>query len=249
MEPVSIRMLLDAGVHFGHRTRYWSPSMKPYIYGQRENTHIIDLGISLPLFEEAMNYVGKLAADKKTILFVGTKRRARKVVAQYAEECGMPYINHRWLGGLLTNFRTIRKSVDHLLSLEKTMETGDFAGLKKREIQGLRREQEKLERSVGGVKTMKRLPDALFVIDVGHEKIAVREAHKMGIPVIGIVDTNNEPYGIDYIIPGNDDSISAITLYAQSVASAVQDARVSSNQIDEDDFVEVTEDGEEVRAH
>lgn len=249
MEPVSIRMLLDAGVHFGHRTRYWSPSMKPYIYGERENTHIIDLGISLPLFEEAMNYVGKLAADKKTILFVGTKRRARKVVAQYAGECGMPYINHRWLGGLLTNFRTVRKSVDHLLSLEKTLEAGDFAGLKKREIQGLRREQEKLERSVGGVKTMKRLPDALFVIDVGHEKIAIREAHKMGIPVVGIVDTNNEPYGIDYIIPGNDDSISAITLYAQSVASAIQDARVSRNQVGEDDFVEVTEEGEEIRAH
>lgn len=246
MEPVSIRTLLDAGVHFGHRTRNWAPSMEPYIFGKRENTHIIDLGISLPLFQDAMNYVGKLASEKKTILFVGTKRRARKIVAQYADDCNMPYINHRWLGGLLTNYRTIRKSVDRLLALEETMEKGEFLGLKKREIQKLRREMEKLDRSVGGVKKMKRLPDALFIIDVGHEKIAVQEANKMGIPIVGIVDTNNEPKGIDYIIPGNDDSISAITLYAKSVSDNIKVARVAGSGVTEDDFVEVNEQGEVV---
>jgi small subunit ribosomal protein S2 len=238
-----MRDLLDAGVHFGHQTRYWSPAMAPYIYGARQNIHIINLERSLPMLRDAMNALGKIAARGGTVLFVGTKRQARKLVEQHAGACGMPYINHRWLGGLLTNYRTVRKSVDRLIDLETRLEVAKPGELTKREIQLLNREREKLLRSVGGIRNLKGMPDALFVIDTGYEHIAVEEANRLGIPVIAVVDTNNRPEKVDYVIPGNDDSIRAIDLYLGQAAEAIQNGHTALAAGGGDEFVEVVEAG------
>jgi len=247
MADVTMRQMLEAGVHFGHQTRFWNPKMAPYIFGDRNKIHIINLEKSLPLYNEAMNFISSLAANKGSILFVGTKRAAQKLVKEEAERCGMPYVNHRWLGGMLTNYKTVKQSIKRLKELESMMESGAVEGLNKREVLSLSREQEKLERSLGGIKNMNGLPDAMFVIDVGHEKIAVAEAVKLGIPVIGVVDTNNSPDDVDYVIPGNDDAIRAITLYTQGVAAAALEGKATTAHIGEgsgDDFIELDEEGE-----
>lgn len=241
MANVSMRQMLDAGVHFGHQTRYWSPKMAPYIFGERSRIHIINLEKTLPLFNDAMNYIGKLAANKGTILFVGTKRAAQDTVREEATRCGMPYVNRRWLGGTLTNFRTVRQSIRRLMELERMAQDGSLERLTKKEGLMLQRELAKLDRALGGIKNMERPPDALFVIDVGQEKIAVQEANKLGIPVAGVVDSNNKPDGIDYIIPGNDDAISAVRLYVRAAADSIIDARASAMQAAGDEFVEVDE--------
>jgi len=228
MSSVSMRLMLEAGVHFGHQTRFWNPKMADYIFGARNKIHIVNLEKTLPLYNDAVNAIGKIAASRGTVLFVGTKRAARNTIHEEAERCGMPYVNHRWLGGMLTNYKTIRQSIQRLMDLEDMSATGGFARLTKKEALGLRREMEKLEKVLGGIKNMKGLPDALFVIDVGHEEIAVNEANKLGIPVFGIVDTNNSPDGIDYIVPGNDDAIKAIRLYAQGIADAVIEGRAAA---------------------
>ena len=242
MAKVSMREMLEAGVHFGHQTRYWNPKMAPYIFGARNKIHIINLEETLPRYNDAMNFVGSLAARKGKVLFVGTKWAAQDIVKDEAVRCGMPYVNHRWLGGMLTNYKTIRKSIKRLKELEAMTEADSFKGLTKKEILMLNREKEKLERSIGGIKDMGGLPDAIFVLDVGYEKIAIREAKKLGIPVIGIVDTNNNPDNVDYLIPGNDDAIRAITLYVRGVADAILDARATLTAADE--FVEVDENAE-----
>ncbi|MFO7604305.1 MAG: 30S ribosomal protein S2 [Gammaproteobacteria bacterium] len=241
MSDVSMRQMLEAGVHFGHQTRFWNPQMAPYIFGDRNKIHIINLEKSLPLYKDALNFVGSLAANRGNILFVGTKRSARDVVREEAESCGMPYVNHRWLGGMLTNFKTVRQSIKRLKELESMNEDGTIEKRNKKEILTMRRELEKLERSLGGIKNMNGLPDAIFIIDVGHEKIAVSEAKKLGIPVIGVVDTNNSPNDIDYIIPGNDDAIRAIRFYAQGIAKGITEGRGSMAHVaaSSDDFVEV----------
>jgi small subunit ribosomal protein S2 len=245
MTDVSMRQMLEAGVHFGHQTRFWNPKMAPYIFGDRSKIHIINLEKSLPLFKDAVNFTGSMAANRGMILFVGTKRSAQDVVREQAERCGMPYVNHRWLGGMLTNWKTVKQSIKRLKELETMSEDGTFDKLSKKEALTLKREMEKLERSLGGIKDMGRLPDAIFVIDVGHEKIAVAEAKKLGIPVIGVVDTNNSPDNIDYIIPGNDDAIRAIRLYGQGIADAVITGRETiSVGSAGDDFVELDETGE-----
>jgi len=224
MAAITMRDMLAAGVHFGHQARFWNPKMAPFIFGERDKIHIINLEKTLPRFNDAVNFVGKVAAKKGAILFVGTKRAARAIVKEEAERCGMPYVNHRWLGGMLTNFQTVKQSIKRLKELETMATDGSFAKLNKKEALMLTREMEKLDRSLGGIKDMNRLPDAMFVIDVGHEKIAVREAQKLGIPVIGVVDTNNSPDGVDYVIPGNDDAMRAIRLYISSLADIVNDA-------------------------
>jgi len=244
MSNVSMREMLEAGVHFGHQTRYWNPKMAPYIFGARNKIHIINLEKSVPLFQDALNYLGGLAAKKGTILFVGTKRAAQNAIKEQAERCGMPYVNHRWLGGMLTNYKTVRQSIKRLKDLEAMKEDGTFERMSKKEALMLTRELEKLDRSLGGIKEMKGLPDALFVIDVGHEKIAVREATTLGIPVVGIVDTNYAPDGVDYVVPGNDDAIRAIQLYTRCVADAILDARASVAPVVDtaagtDEFIEV----------
>ena len=247
MSDMSMRQMLEAGVHFGHQTRYWNPQMKPYIFGDRNKIHIINLEKTLPLYNDAMNFIGKLASNRGTVLFVGTKRSAQQVVREEAERCGMPYVNHRWLGGMLTNFKTVRQSIKRLKELEAMEQDGTFGHITKREILDLTREREKLDRSLGGIKDMKGVPDALFIIDVGFEKIAVSEANKLGIPVIGVVDTNNSPNSIDYVIPGNDDAIRAITLYARGIAEAIIEGRGSMAHIgtgSDDDFVELDEKGD-----
>ena len=228
MSNVSMRLMLEAGVHFGHQTRFWNPKMAEYIFGARNKIHIVNLEKTLPLYTDAVNAIGKIAANRGTVLFVGTKRAARNTVMEEAQRCGMPYVNHRWLGGMLTNYKTIRQSIQRLMDLEEMSTGGGFAKLTKKEALGLRREMEKLEKVLGGIKNMKGLPDALFVIDVGHEDIAVNEANKLGIPVFGIVDTNNSPDGIDYVVPGNDDAIKAIRLYAQGIADAVIEGRATA---------------------
>lgn len=244
---ITMRDLLKAGVHFGHKKRYWNPKMAPYVFGLHQKTHIIDLEKTLPMLKEALNFLGKAASKKGKIMFVGTKHAARDIVKEYAESCGMPYINHRWLGGMLTNYRTIRRSVKRLQDLDVQFDKGSFTGLTKKEILNLTRERNKLEASVGGIKKMKGLPDILFVIDVECEHTAVREAQKMKIPVVAIVDTNNSPDGLDYVIPGNDDAISAIRLYCEVVADAIANAKTSNTVFEdiaegaEDDFVEVDE--------
>lgn len=230
MAVMTMREMLEAGVHFGHQTRYWNPKMAPYIFGQRNKIHIINLDQTLPLYIAAMNFIGKIVANRGTVLFVGTKRAAGTVVKEEAERCGMPYVNHRWLGGTLTNFRTIKQSIRRLKDLETMIEDGTIERFSKKEALGLRRELIKLNRSLGGIKDMPGLPDVLFIIDVGHEKIAIREAGKLGIPVIGIVDTNNKPDGVDYVIPGNDDAMRAIQLYARGVASTVFDGKTIALQ-------------------
>jgi small subunit ribosomal protein S2 len=238
---ITMRQMLEAGVHFGHQTRYWNPKMAPYIFGHRNKIHIINLEKSLPLLEEAAKFVRRLASNKGTILFVGTKRQAREIMAEEAARCGMPWVSHRWLGGMLTNFKTVKGSVKRLKDMEAML--GEGSTLSKKEMLGLQREYDNLNRSLGGIKDMAGLPDALFVVDVGYQKIAITEAKKLGIPVIGIVDTNNTPDGVDYVIPGNDDSNRAIRLYAQGIADAVLEGRsqvieeiVSAS---EDEYVEV----------
>ncbi|HET7569348.1 MAG TPA: 30S ribosomal protein S2 [Gammaproteobacteria bacterium] len=245
MANVSMRQMLECGVHFGHQTRFWNPKMAPYIFGHRSKIHIVNLEKTLPAYNEAMNYVSKLVSDGGTILFVGTKRAAGDTIVKEAERCGMPYVNHRWLGGMLTNYKTVRQSIKRLAELETMAADGTFDRLVKKEVVGLRREMSKLERSLGGIKDMTGLPDALFVIDVGYEKIAVREANKLGIPIVAVVDTNNSPDGIDYVIPGNDDAIRAIQLYAAGVADAVLLGREMMPQIggEGDEFVELDEEG------
>jgi len=236
-----MRQMLEAGVHFGHQTRYWNPQMAPYIFGERNKIHIINLEHTLRMYNEAANFLGKLAAKKGTILFVGTKRAAQEVVKQAAVRCGMPYVNRRWLGGMLTNYKTVKASIKRLKDLETVSQDGTLHRLTKKEALSLTRELDKLERSLGGIKDMNGLPDALFIVDVGHEKIAIKEATKLGIPVVAVVDTNNSPLNVDYIIPGNDDAIRAITLYSGGMADTILDAHQTSSQVveNEDDFVEV----------
>jgi len=223
-----MRLMLEAGVHFGHQTRFWNPQMSDYIFGSRNKIHIINLEKTLPMYNEAVNALGKIASQRGTVLFVGTKRAARSIMAEEAQRCGMPYVSHRWLGGMLTNYKTIRQSIQRLKDLEDMQTNGGFARLNKKEQLMLTREMEKKEKVIGGIKDMRGLPDALFVIDVGHEDIAVKEANTLGIPVFGIVDSNNSPDGIDYIIPGNDDAIKAIRLYAEGVADAVIEGRAAA---------------------
>lgn len=241
MAAVSMRQMLEAGVHFGHQTRYWNPKMANYLFGARNKIHIINLEKTLPLFNDAMNYLGQMTANKGSILFVGTKKAARKVVAEEAKRCGMPYVNHRWLGGMLTNFKTIKKSINRLKELEAMKADGSlYHKFSKKEALGMERELEKLERSLGGIKDMKGVPDVIFVLDVGYEKNAISEAKKLGIPVVGIVDSNNSPERVDYVIPGNDDSIRAVKLYCQSAAAAVLEAKTAGLEMSakSDDFVE-----------
>ncbi len=238
-----MRDLLQAGAHFGHQTRYWNPKMGDYIFGARNKIHIINLEHTVPAFNEALTLVKNLAANKNKVLFVGTKRAAGKVIKEQAERAGMPYVSHRWLGGMLTNYKTIRASIKRLRDLEAQQADGTFDKLTKKEALMRTRDMEKLERSIGGIKDMGGLPDALFVVDVDHERIAVTEANKLGIPVIGIVDTNSDPDGVDYIIPGNDDAIRAIKLYVSSVAEACLAGRAEGGEMmaASDEFVEVEE--------
>ncbi|MDA1342574.1 MAG: 30S ribosomal protein S2 [Methyloglobulus sp.] len=241
MSAVSMRQMLEAGVHFGHQTRYWNPKMANYLFGSRNKIHIINLEKTLPMFNDAMNYLGQVTANKGTVLLVGTKKAARKLVAEEAKRCGMPYVNHRWLGGMLTNFKTIKKSITRLKELEAMKADGTlYQRFGKKEALGMERELEKLERSLGGIKDMKGVPDVIFVLDVGYEKNAISEAKKLGIPVVGVVDSNNSPEGIDYIIPGNDDSIRAVKLYCESVSATVMDAKSAGLGLSAkvDDFVE-----------
>ena len=242
---MSMRQMLEAGVHFGHQTRFWNPKMAPFIFGERSRIHIVNLEKTLPLYNEAAEFVKRLVADGGSVLFVGTKRAARESIGEEARRCGAPYVNQRWLGGTLTNYKTVRQSIRRMKELEAQSEDGTFDRLSKKEVIRLRREMEKLEKSLGGIKEMNGLPDALFVIDVGHEKIAVSEARKLNIPIVGVVDTNNSPDGIDYVIPGNDDAIRAVQLYAQGLADAVLAGREAMPQLggDEDEFVELDESG------
>jgi small subunit ribosomal protein S2 len=240
--------MLEAGVHFGHQTRYWNPKMAPYIFGHRNKIHIINLEKTLVLYQEALKYVRQLAANRGSILMVGTKRQAREIVREEALRCGMPFVDHRWLGGMLTNFKTVKQSIKRLKEMEQMSEDGTFDSMAKKEALGLQRELSKLQRSLGGIKDLNSLPDALFVIDVGYQKGAIAEAVKLGIPVVGVVDTNHSPEGISHVIPGNDDSSRAIRLYARGIADAVLDGR--SNAVEEvaaaskDEFVEVDEGGD-----
>jgi len=244
---VSMREMLEAGVHFGHQTRFWNPKMAPYIFGHRNKIHIINLEKSLPMFQEAQKYAKQLTANRGTILFVGTKRQAREIVAEEARRAGMPYVDTRWLGGMLTNFKTVKTSIKRLKEMKAQQEVG-LEGMSKKEQLTFSREMDKLEKDIGGIQDMTALPDAIFVIDVGFHKIAVSEAKKLGIPLIGVVDSNHSPEGIDYVIPGNDDSSKAVTLYARGLADAVIEGR--SNAVNDvvkavaeggDEFVEVEE--------
>ena len=241
---VTMRQMLEAGVHFGHQTRYWNPKMAEYIFGQRNKIHIVNLEKTMQLYQDAMKFIRQLAANKGTILFVGTKRQARDIVAEEARRCSMPYVDARWLGGMLTNFKTVKASTKRLKDLEQMQQDGTFEKLNKREALTMQREMDKLNKSLGGIKDMNGLPDALFVIDVGYHKIAITEAMKLAIPIIGVVDTNHSPDGIAWVIPGNDDSSRAIRLYARGVADAVLEGK--STVIQEivqsgDEFVEVQE--------
>ena len=237
---VTMREMLEAGVHFGHQTRYWNPKMEPYIFGHRNKIHIINLEKTLSMYQDAMKYVRQLAANKGSIMFVSTKRQAREIIHEEAIRAGMPYVDHRWLGGMLTNFKTVKGSIKRLRDLEAMVADGSIEKISKREALTFQRELEKLDRGLGGIKEMNGLPDALFVIDVGYHKIAVTEAGKLGIPVIAVVDTNHSPDGVNYVIPGNDDSSRAIRLYARGAADAILEGR---NQIVRpiisDEFVEV----------
>ena len=241
---VTMRQMLEAGVHFGHQTRYWNPKMAEFIFGQRNKIHIVNLEKTLAMYQEALKYVGQLAANRGTILFVGTKRQARDIIAEEAQRAGMPYVDHRWLGGMLTNFKTVKASIKRLKDLEAMAQDGTLEKMTKREALTLQREMEKLNRSLGGIKEMNALPDALFVIDVGYQKIAVTEANKLRIPVVGVVDTNHSPDGIAHVIPGNDDSSRAIRLYARGIADAILEGRsqVIQEIVQADEFVEVSGD-------
>ena len=241
---VTMRQMLEAGVHFGHQTRYWNPKMAEFIFGQRNKIHIVNLERTLEKYNDAMKFVRQLAANRGTILMVGTKRQARDIVAEEAQRAGVPYVDHRWLGGMLTNFKTVKQSIKRLKDLETMSTDGTFERMSKREALSLKRELTKLSQSMGGIKEMNALPDAMFVIDVGFHKIAVTEAKKLGIPVVAVVDTNHSPEGIAHVIPGNDDSSRAIRLYARGVADAVLEGRTQSiSEITQggDEFVEETE--------
>jgi small subunit ribosomal protein S2 len=241
----TMREMLEAGVHFGHQTRFWNPKMAPFIFGHRNKIHIINLEKTVPLFEEASKFVRQLAARKGTILMVGTKRQAREVIAQEAKRAGMPYVDQRWLGGMLTNFKTVKGSLKKLKDMQAQVETG-LEQMSKKEGLLFQRELTKLEKEIGGIQDMNALPDALFIIDVGYHKIGVAEAKKLGIPIIGVVDTNHSPVGIDYVIPGNDDSAKAVALYARTIADAVLEGKANSvtevvQQVSGDEFVEVND--------
>jgi len=242
MPQITMRQMLEAGVHFGHQTRYWNPKMAPYLFGARGKIHIINLEKTVPLFNDAMNFISGIAQKRGIILFVGTKRSAREAIKEEAERCNQPYMTQRWLGGTLTNFRTIKQSVARLKELEAAETDGTFERLVKHEVLALRHEREKLQASLGGIKDMPRLPDALFVIDIGHEDIAVKEAKKLGIPVIAVVDSNYDPTLVDYAIPGNDDAIRAVQLYARAAADAVLEGKAAAPgaaTVHEDEFIEV----------
>jgi len=245
---VTMRQMLEAGVHFGHQTRFWNPKMAPYIFGHRNKIHIVNLEKTLAKYNEAIAFVKKLSANRGTVLFVGTKRQAREILAEEAQRAGMPYVDERWLGGMLTNFKTVKGSIKRLKECEQMFEDGSVERLSKKEALMAQRELDKLQKSLGGIKDMAGLPDAIFVIDVGYHKIAITEAKKLGIPVIGVVDTNHSPEGVDYVIPGNDDSSRAIRLYSQGVADAVLEGKNSATQdlvaAVSDEFVEV-QDGAE----
>ncbi|WP_395769086.1 30S ribosomal protein S2 [Arenimonas sp.] len=249
MSQVTMRQMLEAGVHFGHQTRYWNPKMGPYIFGARGKIHIINLEKTMPLFTDAMNFISAIAQKRGSILFVGTKRSARDAIKEEATRCNMPYMSMRWLGGTLTNFRTVKQSVSRLKELESAEIDGTFEKLVKHEVLTLRRERDKLDASLGGIKDMNRLPDALFVIDIGHENIAIQEAKKLGIPVIAVVDTNYDPNLVDYAIPGNDDAIRAVQLYVRAAADAVLEGKAAAPitaSSANDDFVELDEEGNPV---
>ena len=245
---VTMREMLEAGVHFGHQTRFWNPKMAPFIFGHRNKIHIINLEKSLPMFQEAQKVAKQLVAKRGTILFVGTKRQAREIVAEEARRCGMPYVDQRWLGGMLTNFKTVKTSIKRLKDMKTQQEAG-LESMSKKEQLMFSREMAKLERDIGGIQDMNILPDAIFVIDVGFHKIAIAEAKKLGIPLIGVVDSNHNPVGIDYVIPGNDDSSKAVTLYARGMADAVLEGKANAvNDVvkavqaeGDDEFVEVEE--------
>ena len=247
----TMRQMLEAGVHFGHQTRFWNPKMAPYIFGHRNKIHIVNLEKTLVKYQEAMTFLKKLSAKKGTVLFVSTKRQAREIIAEEAQRAGMPYVDERWLGGMLTNFKTVKSSIKRLKDLEQMAGDGTFERLSKKEALMAKRELEKLQKSIGGIKDMNGLPDALFVIDVGYHKIAIVEANKLAIPVVAVVDTNHSPEGVNFVIPGNDDSSRAIRLYAQGAADAILEGRNQSvNEIvqavaGDDEFVEVEEEGED----
>ncbi len=250
MSNVTMRQMLEAGVHFGHQTRFWHPKMRSYIFGERNKVHIINLEKTLPLFNDAMNFLGKLASNKGTILFVGTKRQAGDIVREEATRCGMPFVDHRWTGGMLTNYKTVKKSIERLKLLEAMEADGSINKLNKKEILLLSREREKLNRSLSGIKNMPGLPDAMFVIDVGYEYIAVSEANKLNIPVVAVVDSNCKPDGVDYVIPGNDDAIRAIRLYAAAAADAIMEGRnmtTTPMPSDDEEFIEVSEEPSKVK--
>ncbi|GAB3628571.1 30S ribosomal protein S2 [Pandoraea terrae] len=246
---VTMRQMLEAGVHFGHQTRFWNPKMAPFIFGHRNKIHIINLEKTLPMYQDALKYVRQLAANRGTILFVGTKRQARDIVAEAAGRAGQPYVNNRWLGGMLTNFKTLKSSIKKLKDMEQALEAGEQERMSKKEALMFDREMAKLQKSIGGVKEMGGMPDAIFVVDVGYHKIAITEANKLGIPVIAVVDTNHSPDGVDYVIPGNDDSSKAVALYVEGVADAILEGRANAvKEVVEavrgdggDEFVEVNE--------
>jgi small subunit ribosomal protein S2 len=245
MADVSMRRMLEAGVHFGHQTRFWNPKMSQFIFGERNKIHIINLEQTLPLYKRATEFVRKLVADGGTLLFVGSKRAAREAITAEAQRCGMPYVSQRWLGGMLTNFKTIRQSIKRLRELEELTEAGASTEFTKKEVLKLGRERDKLERALGGIKQMDKLPDAVFIIDVGHEEIAVREARKLAVPVVAVVDPNCSPEGIEYPIPGNDDAMRAIQLYAEGIADAVLVGKASIPEMPtgDDEFVELDQEG------
>ena len=248
MPQITMRQMLEAGVHFGHQTRYWNPKMGPYIFGARGKIHIINLEKTVPLFNDAMNFLSGIAQKRGMILFLGTKRSARDSIKEEAERCGMPYMNQRWLGGTLTNFATVKKSVQRLKELEAAESDGTFEKLVKHEVLSLRRERDKKLASLGGIKEMNRLPDALFVIDIGHEDIAIKEARKLGIPVVAVVDTNYDPELVDYAIPGNDDAIRAVQLYTRAAADAVLEGKAAAPQVGvrDEDMAELDAEGNPV---
>lgn len=249
MTDITMREMLEAGVHFGHQTRYWNPRMEPYLFGRRNKIHIIDLEKSLPMYKDAANFIGKLASQNKTIMFVGTKRNAQNAIREAAMRCEMPFVNRRWLGGLLTNHKTVKQSIKRMKNLVELKNDGTLERMSKRERLSNQRELDKLSRSLSGIENMKGLPDALFIIDVGYENIAVSEAKKLNIPVVGVVDSNNSPEGIDYIIPGNDDSMRSICLYVKGLADAIIDGRLAASSIADvpaDEFLEVDKSGEPI---
>ncbi|HWQ37640.1 MAG TPA: 30S ribosomal protein S2 [Burkholderiales bacterium] len=246
---ITMRQMLEAGVHFGHQTRYWNPRMAPYIFGHRNKIHIINLEKTLAQYLEAVKFVRQLASNKGTVLFVGTKRQARDIIREEAQRCSSPYVDYRWLGGMLTNFKTVKQSIKRLRDMDQMVQDGSLEKMSKKEALTFQRELAKLERSLGGIKEMNSLPDAMFVVDVGYHRIAVTEANKLGIPVVGVVDTNHSPEGVDYVIPGNDDASRAVRLYARGIADAILEGRSQViREISGDEFVEVDSSEEQAQA-